>query len=216
MIRNRFCYKKIKLSYKADKLFKEFLKNVESCNLNPLKVFTLQEIADLIPYKLSNIEKYSTYNYSFMSMFAGQKGRDYFNFVKPSVKRNLTEICNDSARNNKAWQKLFANEGVRINPKYIMDLWNKAYLMIYNPEEYYWHNINDAIEKIKMDGSYLDSWSSGARKNFEEGARVYLIQLGVEEKGIFASGWINEPSYSALHWIETKAEEGLYTNYVDI
>ena len=216
MSKNKFKYNKITLSYNADKLFKEFLKSVEEKNLNVLKKFNLQEISELIPYEKSQIEKYSTYNYSFMSMLAGQKERDYFNFVKPSVKKDITDICNDAGRNNKAWEKLFLHEEVKINPKYILDLWNKAYLIIYNPDKNVWEDINEDIEEIKINGFHLASWSSGVRKEFEEGARVYLIQLGVEKKGIFASGWINNASYKDLHWDKTKAEVGLITNYVEI
>lgn len=212
----KFRYDKIQLSYNADKLFKEFLKYVEKNHLNPLKTYTLKEISNLIPYKRSNIKNTSTYDYSFMSMFASQKRRDYFNFVKPSVKQVLTEICNDTNRNNKEWEKKFSKEKVKINPKYIKDLWNKAYLMIYNPNNYIWHDIDNAIDDIKINGYHLESWSSGTRKDFEEGARVYLIQLGVEERGIFASGWINNSSYVDLHWDEDKAKQGLLTNYVEI
>lgn len=116
---SKFVFSKIKHKYNAGKLFKHFLKEIESKNVDYFKYFTLLEIADIIPFKLSGIKSSSTYNYSFMSMFSSQNNRDYFIFEEINLKDVFTGICNNIKRNNLIWKKEYSNKRVKINPKYI-------------------------------------------------------------------------------------------------
>lgn len=104
----------------ADKLFASFLLEVEEKGLDENKQFSIEEITDLIPRGTAGIDNYATYGFSIMSMFSGQKDRDYFIFNNPKVKEDFSVICNNNfSRDNYLWRKEYINEKCRINPKYI-------------------------------------------------------------------------------------------------
>jgi 5-methylcytosine-specific restriction protein A len=49
----------------------------------------------------------------------------------------------------------------------------------------------------------------------QPGDRVFLMRLGVEPKGIIASGWVTKKSYPDEHWEYEKAESGKRSLFVD-
>ena len=75
-----FTVEDIKHNRYADKLFVSLLQEIERKGIDIKKWFTIAEIADLIPRGTSGVNNYATYGYSLMSMFGGQKDRDYFLF----------------------------------------------------------------------------------------------------------------------------------------
>lgn len=210
----KFNYHLIEESANADKLFIQLLKSIEEKKFDYYKKFMIGELEDIVPFIKGSIKR-STYNYSFLSMLSGQKERDYFIYSNTELKDKFTNDANDNKRSYKSWRK-YNEEKVAINPKYIEKLSNTAYLMVYNPDEFLWNDIELAKEEIEQKGYYLFSWSSGTRKNFVKGARVYLIQLGVENKGIFASGWIDDSAYKGSHWSEDELKKNTEANYVPI
>lgn len=105
----------------ADKLFVSLLIEIEKRGIDIYKDFTLSEIVDLIPRGTAGVNNHSTYGFSIMSMFSGQKDRDYFVFLNSDLKREFTSICNNNHdRDNYFWKKHYLNQKVKINTKYIV------------------------------------------------------------------------------------------------
>ncbi|MBL0044082.1 MAG: HNH endonuclease [Flavobacteriales bacterium] len=68
------------------------------------------------------------------------------------------------------------------------------------------------VQEVKDHGSCLDRWSVGRSKDIAPGDRFYLLHLGVEPRGIMASGWVMSEPESKLHWDGSESS----TLYVDI
>lgn len=103
----------------ADKLFKAFLEYCELNEIQPRKLFTIEEIANILPRGTAGVSNYSTYGFSLMSMMSNQKNRDYFIFVNSDMTKILTEHCNNNYdRDNYLWRKQYLKEQCKINPVY--------------------------------------------------------------------------------------------------
>lgn len=59
----------------ADKLFKAFLEYCDKGEIDPQRIFTIEQIANILPRGISGVSNYATYGFSLMSMFSNQKGR---------------------------------------------------------------------------------------------------------------------------------------------
>jgi 5-methylcytosine-specific restriction enzyme A len=92
----------------------------------------------------------------------------------------------------------------------------KTYLLAWNPKRWQWSNIAEMSDDVKDGKTVLDRWSSGISKKPQIGDRFFLIRLGEEPKGIFASGRIEKGTFEDLHWDEEKSSVGETTNYVEI
>lgn len=92
----------------------------------------------------------------------------------------------------------------------------KTYLLAWNPKRWQWSNIAEMSDDVKDGKTVLDRWSCGNSKKLKKGDRFFLICLGQEPRGIFASGEIEGDSYEDLHWGEEKASLGETTQYVKI
>lgn len=92
----------------------------------------------------------------------------------------------------------------------------KTYLLAWNPKRWTWNNIDQMSENVKMGMVVHDRWSSGVSKRPQKGDRFFLIRLGEEPRGIFASGSIVKDSFEDLHWDKEKSSLGETTNYVEI
>ncbi|MCR8561855.1 hypothetical protein KXD93_29640 [Mucilaginibacter sp. BJC16-A38] len=73
----------------------------------------------------------------------------------------------------------------------------KAYLFGWNPVKWEWRELDDDIQKLKTTGKLEDNWSVISHKSIQPGDRAYMIRLGVEPRGIFASGFIASAPYPA-------------------
>ncbi len=90
----------------------------------------------------------------------------------------------------------------------------KTYLLTWNPENWKWETINDDILKLQKQGVFQDSWSCGNSKHtIKTGDRVFLMHLGIEPKGIVASGYTTSDIYQDTHWDKSKDK---LANYVMI
>jgi hypothetical protein len=74
----------------------------------------------------------------------------------------------------------------------------KSYLFGWNPLKWPWENMDDDIRKLAKNGTLTDHWSVVSHKTIQPGDRAYMIRLGVEPKGIFASGIISSNPYPAF------------------
>src|ERR1700748_2830820 len=74
----------------------------------------------------------------------------------------------------------------------------KAYLFGWNPVKWEWPDLDSDIEKLKTTGKLEDNWSVISHKSIRPGDRAYIVRLGVEPRGIFASGIIASEPYPAF------------------
>lgn len=74
----------------------------------------------------------------------------------------------------------------------------KAYLFGWNPRKFKWEDIDKDIEKLTETGELKDNWSVVSHKTIKPGDRAYIVRVGVEPKGIFASGYISSTPYPAI------------------
>ena len=112
---------KIHLRANADALFVCLLLSLEKDYGKDIpKMMTIEDISEKIPQRKVGISKPSSYDYAMIALFGGQKGRDYFLFENPKMRRDLfTEQANSTLRNNNFWKR-HRNEKVTINPKYVL------------------------------------------------------------------------------------------------
>lgn len=73
----------------------------------------------------------------------------------------------------------------------------KAYLFGWNPLKWPWKDLDKDIEKLSLSGELKDNWSVVSHKSIQPGDRAYIVRVGVEPKGIFASGAISSLPYHA-------------------
>lgn len=73
----------------------------------------------------------------------------------------------------------------------------RAYLFGWNPVKFAWDNLDEDISKLKQLGELVDNWSVASHKTIQPGDRAYIVRLGLEPKGIFASGYIKSEPYLA-------------------
>jgi 5-methylcytosine-specific restriction enzyme A len=92
----------------------------------------------------------------------------------------------------------------------------KTYLLAWNPKRWQWNNIDQMSNDVKSGKDVFDRWSSSISKKPQKGDRFFLIRLGEEPRGIFASGQIERGTFEDLHWDEKKSSLGETTNYVTI
>jgi len=74
-------------------------------------------------------------------------------------------------------------------------LGGKAYLFGWNPVKFEWADIDEDIQKLHKTGKLEDNWSVASHKTIQPGDRAYIVRVGVEPKGIFASGFIASEPY---------------------
>ena len=73
----------------------------------------------------------------------------------------------------------------------------KAYLFGWNPLKWEWKAIDDDIAKLQTEGTLEENWSVASHKTIQPGDRAYIVRLGLEPKGIFASGYVSSEPYLA-------------------
>jgi hypothetical protein len=74
----------------------------------------------------------------------------------------------------------------------------KAYLFGWNPQKFEWADLDDDKKKLADTGKLEDNWSVISHKSIRPGDRAYIVRVGVEPKGIFASGIIASDPYPAF------------------
>ena len=70
----------------------------------------------------------------------------------------------------------------------------KAFLFGWNPIKFEWANIDQDIARLQSGRVFEESWSAASHKTIQPGDRAYIVRVGSEPRGIFASGTIvSEP-----------------------
>ena len=73
----------------------------------------------------------------------------------------------------------------------------RAFLFGWNPVKFEWADLDEDIAKLRSGRVLEDNWSAASHKTIKPGDRAYVVRLGVEPKGIFASGIITSEPFVA-------------------
>lgn len=84
-----------------------------------------------------------------------------------------------------------------------------TYLLSWNPKIWEWVDMQDDIAEVAQNGFYEMRWSSGVTKKIKPDDRVFLMKLGVEPRGIVASGWATSDVRQSTHYSD-KSKKALY------
>lgn len=89
----------------------------------------------------------------------------------------------------------------------------RTWLFTWNPSRWAWDDrYNGYIEmknQISQTGRSYRTWSCGNNKSIKKGDRVFLIRLGVEPKGIVASGYAATDVFEGPHWDDERDRLGM-------
>jgi 5-methylcytosine-specific restriction protein A len=83
-----------------------------------------------------------------------------------------------------------------------------TYLLTWNPKLWSDSQRKAFAKEVAITASgipYEMRWSTGRRKNIQEGDRLFIVRLGVEPKGIVAAGRAIGKSFEGEHWNKKKA-----------
>ena len=99
----------------------------------------------------------------------------------------------------------------------------ETWLLTWNPKYFDWENPDDETEAVSVlretlekDGTASMTWSCGPNKRIKIGDRIFIIRLGVEPKGMVASGYAVSNVYEMPHWDPIKAAAGEWKRYIDV
>jgi len=73
----------------------------------------------------------------------------------------------------------------------------RAFLFGWNPVKFEWAELDEDIAKLRSGEILEDNWSAASHKAIQPGDRAFVVRVGVEPKGIFASGIISSDPYVA-------------------
>lgn len=80
----------------------------------------------------------------------------------------------------------------------------KTWLFTWNPKRWPWNNLHQGYREMKNQiaqvGKAFGPWSCGTNKSIEPGDRIFLIRLGVEPRGLVASGYAATKVFEGPHW----------------
>ena len=90
-----------------------------------------------------------------------------------------------------------------------------TFLLAWNPKYWSWYEneLDEIARKIRKGSDVEERWSCGLSKKIGKGDRVFVIRLGLEPRGIFASGIVIQAPQMGPHWVDERAatgEEALY------
>jgi 5-methylcytosine-specific restriction protein A len=91
-----------------------------------------------------------------------------------------------------------------------------TYLLAWSPKRWQWEDLPEMSAVVKAGNPILTRWSCGNSKRLQKGDRAFLIRLGEDPKGLFASGTIVKGSYEDAHWDEDKAAAGQTSFFVQV
>lgn len=92
----------------------------------------------------------------------------------------------------------------------------KTYLFAWNSKLWKWYKLSKISADVRNGKDVFDRWGTGTSRKIQKHDRFFIIRLGEEPRGIFASGQVVSDVYEDLHWKEEKSLLGRTTNYVKI
>ena len=89
---------------------------------------------------------------------------------------------------------------------------SKTWLLTWNPKLWPWDDTltgyNEMRNEIKEIGVSYSKWTCGINKSIKKGDRIFLIKLGVNPRGMVASGYAESDVFEGTHWDNNKIAEG--------
>jgi|SRR5690606_21269937 5-methylcytosine-specific restriction protein A len=92
----------------------------------------------------------------------------------------------------------------------------KTYLFAWNPKLWKWHNLAELSANVRNRKEVFDRWGTGTSRKIQKLDRFFIIRLGEEPRGIFASGQVASDVFKDIHWHKEKSSIGKTANYVKI
>lgn len=132
---------------------------------------------------------------------------DWFNYLVNSEKHRIPEV----------WAQWWRSAG--FVPPQNIDLASAsmpAYLLVWNPELFSFPSLEEKAAEIVKMGSVTFGWSSGNRKSLQQDARVFLLRVGPEPRGLVGVGEVAGAVEKLAHWDRTKSAEGAKSNIVPV
>ena len=81
-------------------------------------------------------------------------------------------------------------------------------IFAWNPKNWQWPNLTKSADEVSSGIEVIEE-SSTHTKQAQPGDRFFIVRVGVEPKGIYASGHIIKGPYENLHWDEEKRHKGI-------
>jgi 5-methylcytosine-specific restriction protein A len=75
----------------------------------------------------------------------------------------------------------------------------KTYLFVWNPKLWDWDNLNEMSADVKNGKDVFDRWGTGTSRKIKQRDRFFIIRLGAEPRGIFASGEVASDVFEDIH-----------------
>ncbi|MBL8097531.1 MAG: EVE domain-containing protein [Anaerolineales bacterium] len=92
----------------------------------------------------------------------------------------------------------------------------KTYLFAWNSKLWKWHKLAEMSANVRNGKDVFDRWGTGTSRKIQKNDRFFIIRLGEEPRGIFASGQVTSDVYEDIHWHKEKSSIGKTANYVKI
>jgi 5-methylcytosine-specific restriction enzyme A len=75
-----------------------------------------------------------------------------------------------------------------------------TYLFAWNPQKWEWKDIDEDINELHKTGRLVEKWSCASHRQVRVGDRAFLVKVGSEHRGVFASGFVASPPFVSPHW----------------
>ncbi len=116
-------------------------------------------------------------------------------------------VTSGNSENHRHWDEWWLSAGVQIPRKEEKTSGesSRTFLLTWNPNDYKFLDLDDRINQINETGYTNFEWSTGNRKDFSAGERVFLMRQGVEPRGLIGSGYIIRQAGEDMNSGKTKS-----------
>jgi 5-methylcytosine-specific restriction protein A len=70
-----------------------------------------------------------------------------------------------------------------------------TFLFSWNPIKFPWPELSEQIELLKKGGKVQESWTCASHKKVKKGDRAFVSYVGLEPRGLFASGYVSSEPF---------------------
>ena len=70
-----------------------------------------------------------------------------------------------------------------------------TFLFSWNPIKFPWAELAEQAKLLRKGGKVEESWTCASHKKIKKGDRAFISIVGVETRGLFASGYVSSPPY---------------------
>ena len=76
-----------------------------------------------------------------------------------------------------------------------MDKPKNTFLFSWNPVKFSWPELGEQSDLLKRGGKVEERWTCASHKKVKTGDRAFLSCVGVEPRGLFASGYVSSEAF---------------------